>query len=77
MILEPSRELAQQTYDCLKSFKEYLSGEVKQALLVGGVSARDQMNQLEAGVDIVVGTPGRIEELVNSKHLSLNSCRYS
>jgi ATP-dependent RNA helicase DDX1 len=43
---------------------------------VGGVRAKDQMDQLEAGVDIVVGTPGRIEELVSTGHLSLNSCRY-
>jgi ATP-dependent RNA helicase DDX1 len=76
LIIEPSRELAQQTYDCIKSFKGNLSGEIKQALLVGGVRAKDQMDQLEAGVDIVVGTPGRIEELVNTGHLSLNSCRY-
>ena len=75
LIVEPSRELAQQTYDCVNSFKRYLSGNIRLALLVGGVNARDQMEQLNAGVDIVVGTAGRIEELLNSGSMSLDSCR--
>ena len=75
LIVEPSRELAQQTHDCITSFKRHLSGEIKQALLVGGVNARDQMDQLSAGVDIVVGTPGRIEELLNTGNMTLESCR--
>ena len=75
LIVEPSRELAQQTYDCITSFKRHLSGNIKQVLLVGGVNARDQMEQLANGVDIVVGTPGRIEELINSGSMSLGSCR--
>ncbi|CAG2102596.1 unnamed protein product [Medioppia subpectinata] len=76
LIVEPSRELAQQTYDCITQFKKNLSGEVKQALLVGGINARDQMDQLSAGVDIVVGTPGRIEELINNGNLVLDSCGF-
>ena len=75
LIVEPSRELAQQTHDCINSFKRHLSGNIRQALLVGGVNARDQMEQLATGVDIVVGTPGRIEELINSRIMSLESCR--
>ncbi|KAH9419142.1 ATP-dependent RNA helicase ddx1 [Dermatophagoides pteronyssinus] len=76
IILEPSRELAEQTHNCIANFKKYLSGEIRQCLLVGGLSAKDQMYQLQAGIDIVTGTIGRINELVNSGHLSLQSCRF-
>ncbi|XP_054167178.1 ATP-dependent RNA helicase Ddx1-like [Oppia nitens] len=76
LIVEPSRELAQQTYDCITQFMKRLSGQIKQLLLIGGVNARDQMDQLSAGVDIVVGTPGRIEELISNGNLSLDSCRF-
>ena len=76
IILEPSRELAEQTHNCIANFKKHLSGEIRQCLLVGGLSAKDQMYQLQAGIDIVTGTIGRINELVNSGHLSLQSCRF-
>lgn len=76
LILEPSRELAEQTHNCIMNFKKYLSGEIRQCLLVGGGSAKDQMYQLQSGVDIVTGTIGRVNELVNSGHLNLNSCRF-
>ncbi|CAG2163414.1 unnamed protein product [Oppiella nova] len=77
LIVEPSRELAQQTFDCITQFKKHLTGGgVRQTLLVGGINARDQMESLSAGVDIVVGTPGRIEELINNGNLSLSSCRF-
>ena len=75
LIVEPNRELAQQTYDCLKSFAKELSGQIRQVLLVGGVQAREQMDALSSGVDIVVGTPGRIDELINNGYLTLESCR--
>lgn len=76
IILEPSRELAEQTHNCLMNFKKYLSGEIRQSLLVGGIPAKVHMEQLQAGVDIVTGTIGRVNELINSGHLSLKSCRF-
>ena len=76
IILEPSRELAEQTHNCLLNFKKYLSGEIRQSLLVGGIPAKVHMDQLEAGVDIITGTIGRVNELINTGHLSLKSCRF-
>jgi len=76
VILEPSRELAEQTHNCIASFKKHLVGDVRQALLVGGVGVQEQIHQLDSGVDIVTGTIGRIAELVNSGSLSLKSCRF-
>lgn len=76
IILEPSRELAEQTHNCILNFKKYLPGEIRQCLLIGGISAKDQMYQLQSGVDIVTGTIGRVNELINSGYLSLKSCRF-
>ena len=75
IIIEPSRELAEQTYKCIETFKKYLPGQIKQLLVVGGGNSRELIEPLEAGVDIVVATPGKLEDLVNSGHLSLKSCR--
>ena len=40
----------------------------QELLVVGGTKAQDQMNALNAGVDIVVATPGRLEDLIRCDH---------
>ena len=40
----------------------------QELLVVGGTKAQDQMNALNAGVDIVVATPGRLEDLIRYDH---------
>jgi ATP-dependent RNA helicase DDX1 len=40
-------------------------------LVVGGVGVKEQIAVLKAGVDIVVATPGRLEDLISSGELSL------
>lgn len=37
---------------------------MRELLVVGGVNVKDQISQLNAGIDIVVGTPGRLEDLI-------------
>ena len=49
---------------------------VKELLVVGGAKAQDQINMLKSGVDIVVATPGRLEDLIDNNHLSLAQCRF-
>lgn len=65
-ILQPSRELAEQTYNQIKKFNKYLdSPKIRELLVIGGVNIKDQINTLQnCGVDIVVGTPGRLEDLI-------------
>lgn len=75
IIIEPSRELAEQTLQCLVKFKNYLEGDIKLLLVVGGVNIREQIAQLEAGVDIIVATPGRLEELLNNNYIKLHRCQ--
>lgn len=76
IMIEPSRELAEQTYTQLGKFKNYLPTPISTLLVIGGVSVREQISALNAGVDIVCGTPGRLEELISTGHLSLTHCRF-
>lgn len=77
IIIEPSRELAEQTYNQIVKFKKYLKDpEVRELLLIGGVKVGEQMSALQQGIDIVVGTPGRLEDLINGGYVSLTHCRY-
>lgn len=66
IIIEPSRELAEQTYEQIKKFKKYLeTPKINELLVIGGVNIRDQINTLQnEGVNIVVGTPGRLDDLI-------------
>lgn len=76
IIMEPSRELAEQTTNQIKKFKTYLPTKLNDLLVVGGVSAKEQVDALNRGVDIVVGTPGRMEDLISTKKLLLSSCMF-
>ena len=77
IIIEPSRELADQTFTQLQKFRKHLEAPVvKELLVVGGVNVKEQMSALSAGVDIVVATPGRLEDLIQTGQLSLRQCRF-
>lgn len=77
IIIEPSKELADQTYNQLNMFMKFLDKpKVRSALVTGGVSVNENIAALTRGVDIVVGTPGRLESLISSGHLTLKACRF-
>ncbi|XP_003272810.1 ATP-dependent RNA helicase DDX1 [Nomascus leucogenys] len=77
LIVEPSRELAEQTLNNIKQFKKYIDNpKLRELLIIGGVAARDQLSVLENGVDIVVGTPGRLDDLVSTGKLNLSQVRF-
>ncbi|GJQ78597.1 putative ATP-dependent RNA helicase [Trypoxylus dichotomus] len=78
IIIEPSRELAEQTCDQIKKFKRYLeSPKIRELLVIGGVNVKEQINTLQnMGVDIIVGTPGRLEDLIQGGYISLANCRF-
>ena len=76
LILEPSRELAHQTIDQIMLFKRHMSHpEVRELAIVGGDSAKHQMEKLGQGVDIVCGTPGRLGDLISTGVLSLEQIK--
>lgn len=64
LVVCPTRELAQQVGGVARSLGEKLG--VRTALLYGGTSLGGQREELEGGVDIVVGTPGRLIDFLGS-----------
>eukprot|EP01114_Cavostelium_apophysatum_P021239 TRINITY_DN7357_c0_g1_i1.p1 TRINITY_DN7357_c0_g1~~TRINITY_DN7357_c0_g1_i1.p1 ORF type:complete len:735 (+),score=215.11 TRINITY_DN7357_c0_g1_i1:84-2288(+) len=77
IILEPTRDLAQQTHDAIGNFMKYLpKPKISMALLVGGLPADKQEKALKNGVDIVVATPGRAIDLLKSGILDLSNIRF-
>lgn len=76
IIIEPSRELAEQTFNQIEKFRVHLSNpNVQSLLLIGGVKLEQQKSVLQQGVHIVVGTPGRLEEMISSGFVQLTHCR--
>jgi ATP-dependent RNA helicase RhlE len=63
MILAPTRELAQQIETEFKSFTKFM--RLWSVSCVGGAPIMRQMRELERGVHVVIGTPGRIKDLIN------------
>lgn len=70
IILTPTRELAIQIYEELNKLSKYEKTRVLP--IYGGDSISKQIKELKRGVDIVVGTPGRVLDLINRKVLPLS-----
>ncbi len=73
LVLVPTRELALQVTDELHSFK---GGETKITAIYGGAAMDEQLRRLRKGVDIVVGTPGRIMDHLRRGTLKLDELRW-
>ncbi len=71
LILAPTRELAIQIHDSLRIYGKHLS--FRHAVILGGVNQSKQIDALKRGVDILVATPGRLLDLVQQRHLRLNT----
>lgn len=71
-MLAPTRELARQVEKEIKESAPYLNT----VCVYGGVSYNTQQNALSRGVDVVVGTPGRIIDLINNSSLKLGEVEY-
>ena len=75
LILVPTRELALQTSFTVKEIGKYLN--VQCMVSTGGTNFKEDILRLKNGdtpVHVVVGTPGRINDLVNQQVLNLNNC---
>lgn len=69
LILAPTRELAQQIYNVYTFIGEFL--KVKVLNLIWGTQVRDSMKALENGVHVVVGSPGRVLDMLKKNNLKL------
>jgi ATP-dependent RNA helicase MSS116, mitochondrial len=67
VVLSPSRELAQQTHEEAERLCKF--HRLKACLVIGGVSSSGQIKQLNQACDIVVATPGRLNDLLKSNEL--------
>ncbi len=74
LILEPTRELAVQTCEEMKSFS--IKDFPRTTVLYGGASYSAQIKDLKRGCEIVVGTPGRIKDHLERKTLDLSKIKY-
>ena len=69
LILTPTRELAAQVYDNVRSYSEFT--DLRSVVIFGGVNQKPQVAAIRRGVDVLVATPGRLLDLQNQGVLSL------
>jgi ATP-dependent RNA helicase DeaD len=74
LVLTPTRELCIQVTQALRSYG--LRNGVDVVAVFGGAPIRTQQAQLRAGGHIVVGTVGRVKDLISRHSLMLHSCRF-
>ena len=75
LILVPTRELAKQVADSIKSYAVHFNGAIKTVAVFGGVSVNTQMLALLGGTDILVATPGRLLDLISSNAIKLDKVK--
>lgn len=70
LVLTPTRELAAQVHENVKSYSAFL--HINSTVVFGGVNQNPQVRALRNGVDVLVATPGRLLDLYNQKVFSLD-----
>lgn len=70
LILTPTRELAIQIYDSFSTYGQYT--QLKFGVIYGGVSQKPQEQVLQKGIDVLVATPGRLNDLINQGFVDLS-----
>ncbi|MGC4070521.1 MAG: DEAD/DEAH box helicase [Polyangiaceae bacterium] len=71
LVLAPTRELASQIDESLSQYGQFC--RFKHAKVFGGVGLEGQVRTLRRGVDVLVATPGRLEDLMKSDVVDLSS----
>ncbi len=71
LILSPTRELAMQIANDLKTYSKNVKN-LRIAVVYGGSDIRAQISEINRGVQIVVGTPGRTLDLIKRRNLNFN-----
>ena len=74
IILAPTRELAGQIYNVINALNNYTLYTVH--CCIGGTAVSEDIRILREGVQILVGTPGRIYDMICRKHLSVNTIKH-
>ncbi|MCK7536111.1 MAG: DEAD/DEAH box helicase [Marinilabiliales bacterium] len=75
IVLCPTRELCMQITGDMDKYSKYTSG-FNTVAVYGGADIRTQIKALKSGCQVVVGTPGRVMDLINRKVLQLAHIKY-
>src|SRR6267154_5233678 len=70
LVLTPTRELAAQVAESVRSYGKYLS--LRSAVVFGGVNINPQIGQLRRGLDILIATPGRLLDHAQQRTVDLS-----
>jgi len=73
LILAPTRELAQQIQKVVIALGDYMGAQCHAC--IGGTNVREDIRKLEMGVHVVVGTPGRVMDMISRKALRTEHIR--
>jgi ATP-dependent RNA helicase DDX41 len=80
MIIVPSRELAIQIHETINTIVKYLLREnyplIRSILCIGGVDIKYQIEDIQKGVHIMIGTPGRLSDLLDKRKFDTEICKY-
>lgn len=74
LIITPTRELAIQIAENFTDYAKY--NEIKNTVIYGGVKQMKQVKRLNAGVDVLIATPGRLLDLIGQGYISLKDVGY-
>lgn len=74
LILAPTRELAIQISDNIRSYSKHL--QISHTTIFGGVSQKNQEKELRKGIDVLVATPGRLLDLVQQGIIKLDKVEH-
>jgi len=74
LILTPTRELAIQIAESFANYGKQTN--LKYKVIFGGVNQFSQVESLRSGVDVLIATPGRLLDLMNQKHVSLQHIQF-
>ena len=70
LILAPTRELAMQVYESVKTYSKHLP--LRSVCVYGGVDIRPQQAELRRGIEVVIATPGRLLDHIEQKSINLS-----
>jgi len=74
LILAPTRELAMQITEHVKIFSKYT--DLRTVVVYGGLGPKTQIEQIKAGVDIIVATPGRFLDIYLAGHINTQYLKF-
>ncbi len=73
LILSPTRELAQQIHETFVKLADKTG--LRAAVVVGGLSERPQLNAIQRGAQVIIATPGRLQDYLDRRLVKLSGVR--